>query len=202
MPAGDGRRQRTATPASSPRRRRFVRRARLRLLLGGLAALGDELALELVELEGVIRAPVEGGGEARAAVELTLVAACRVPLGRRLGDVAAKPAALGVLLDPVAQARPLAQQRLVRDLDGALADRDEAAVGQRGEDVGHVDVALQVELGERSAAAHRRVALVLPDEAQHQRAHERLALVRDPRVRTLGQSRYGAVDAAGLAVRR
>ena len=63
-------------------------------------------------------------------------------------------------------------------------------------------VALQVELGEWSAAAHRRVALAFTDEAQHDCPHERLALLRDPVVRALGQPRDRAVDAAGLAVGR
>ena len=49
-----------AGPASSP--------------LGRLAARGDELALELVQLERVVGAPVERGGETYAAVELALVA--------------------------------------------------------------------------------------------------------------------------------
>ena len=49
-------------------------------------------------------------------------------------------------------------------------------------------------------AAHRRVALVLADQAQHDGAHERPALVGDPGVCALGQPRDGAVNAAGLAV--
>ena len=61
-------------------------------------------------------------------------------------------------------------------------------------------VALQVELGEWSAAAHRHLALALADQAQHDRAHERLALVGDAGVGALGQPRDGAVNAAGLAV--
>ena len=81
----------------------------------------------------------------------------------------------------------------MRNLDGAFADSDEPAVRQSREDVGHVGVALQIELGERSATAHGGVALVLRDETQHQRAHERLALVRDPAVRSLRQPRDGTV---------
>ena len=122
----------------------------------------------------MVGGPVEGRREAGAAVELALIASCRVPFGRRLGDVAAHPAPFGVLFDPLAQAGPFAQQRLVGDLNGALADRDQAAVGQRREYVGHVPVALQVQLGEWSASAHRRVALVLADQAQHDGAHDRL----------------------------
>ena len=148
----------------------------------------------------MIGGPVEGGSKAGAAVELALIAPGRVPFGRRLGDVTAKPASFGILFDPLAQAWPFAQQRLVGDLDGALADGDEAAVGQRREHVGHIRVALQVELGEWSAAAHRRVALALADQAQHDGAHDRLALIGDAGVGALGQPRDGAVNAAGLAV--
>ena len=71
----------------------------------------------------MIGGPVECGGEAGAAVELALIAPCRVPFGRRLGDVAAKPAPFGVLFDPLAQARPFAQQRLVGDLDASFRRR-------------------------------------------------------------------------------
>ena len=103
------------------------------LLLGRIAALDDELALELVQLEGMVGAPVERGGEASAAVELAPIAPCRVPFGRCLGDVMAKPAPFGVLFDPLAQARPFAQQRLVGDLDVPFRNGDEAAVGERRE---------------------------------------------------------------------
>ena len=74
----------------------------LRFLLGELTALGDERALDLVELEGVVGAPVEGCGESRSAVELTRIAIRCIPFGRRLRDVAPKPAPVGVLVDPVA----------------------------------------------------------------------------------------------------
>ena len=116
-PARDGRGQQDRDPGEQAAQAPVRAPSALRLLLRGLAALGDELALELVDVERVIGGPVEGGSEAGAAVELALIAPCRVPFGRRLGDVAAKPAPFGVLLDPLAQARPFAQQRLVGDLD-------------------------------------------------------------------------------------
>ena len=84
--------------------------------------------------------------------------------------MAAKPAAFGVL-DRLAQAWPFAQQCLVGATYGALADRDETAVGQRREHVGHVVVAPEIEARERGATAHRRVALAPADEAQHEGAH-------------------------------
>ena len=170
------------------------------LLFGDLAALGDEVALELVQVERVIGGPFERRSEAGAAVKLALIAPCRAPFGRRLGDVVAKPAPFSIPFDPLAQARPFAQQRLVGDLDGAIADGDEAAVGQRREHVGQVVVALEVELGEGSAAAHRRLALALADQAQHDRPHQRLAPLGDAGVGALGQPRDGAVNAAGLVV--
>ena len=51
----------------------------------------------------------------------------------RGGEAAMDPQALAVLLDPAAQPRPLAQQRLVRDLDGAGADGQQPAVGEQRE---------------------------------------------------------------------
>ncbi len=61
-------------------------------------------------------------------------------------------------------------------------------------------VALQVELRERRATAHRRVALALADQTQHDGAHELLAPVGDASVGALGQPRDSTVNAAGLAV--
>ena len=122
-PSGDGRDEQDRDSREQHAKAPVRASGALRLLLGGLAALGDELPLELVEVERVIGGPVERGGETGAAVELAPIARRRVPLGRRLGDVAAKPASFGVLLDPLAQARPFAQQRLVGDLDGALRRR-------------------------------------------------------------------------------
>ncbi len=72
-----------------------------------------------------------------------------------------KAPALGVLGKPAAQARPLAKQRLVGDLDGALVDREQAGLGEHGERPGGVRVALELELVERNAAANERLRLLL-----------------------------------------
>ena len=122
-PAGERRRQQDPDTGEQPAKAPVRPSGLLRFLLRDLAALGDELALELVEVECTICGRVEGGSEAGAAVELALIASCRVPFGRCLGDVAAKPAPFGVLFDPLAQAWPFAQQRLMGDLDGVLPTR-------------------------------------------------------------------------------
>jgi len=65
----------------------------------------------------MLRCPVERGGETRAAVELAAVAALLVPLSGCVHQVHVQVAAVGVLLEPVAQPRPFAQERLVGNLD-------------------------------------------------------------------------------------
>ena len=78
-----------------------------------------------------------------------------------------KAAALGVGLEPAAQPRPLAKQRLVGDLDRALVDRQQAALGEHGERPGGVGVALELELVDGDAAADERLRLlVIAGEAQ------------------------------------
>ena len=71
----------------------------------------------------MVSRPVERRGQARAAVQLAAIAAARLPRARGGPHVELQPTALGVLLEPAAQPRPLAQQSLVRDLDVSLADR-------------------------------------------------------------------------------
>ena len=73
---------------------------------------------------------------------------------------------LDVVVQPVAQPRPFAQERLVRDLDGTVGDREQAAVGEPGDDLGDLGTAMRVQLGERDPAAHDRAALSLAGEAQ------------------------------------
>ena len=60
-------------------------------------------------------------GQAAAAEQRAVVAVQPAPLVRGGGDAAMDAQALAVLLDPAAQPRPLAQQRLVRDLDACPA---------------------------------------------------------------------------------
>ena len=110
-------------------------------------------------------------------------------------------APLGVLVDPPAQARPLAQQGLVGDLDDAVADGDQAA-GRRGrEHVRDLVVPVEVELGERRPAAHgAHRASPSPTRRSMIARTSGLRSLGDAGVGRLGQARHRAVDAPGLAV--
>jgi len=85
-------------------------------------------------------------------------------------------AALDVLVQPLAEARPFAQQRLVRDLDLALADREQTAVGELVEH----GPRLLVELLERDPGAHDCVSLTLSGQAQQNAPRDPPALGVQP----------------------
>jgi hypothetical protein len=108
-----------------------------------------------------------------------------------MGQVPVQAPALGVLLEPATQPRPLAQQRLVRDLRLAFAERDQAVAREHREDPG------AVQLGDGHALAH--VALARETQQDPSRL---LALVRsEALVRRLGQPRDRAAHAARPVVR-
>ena len=136
--------------------------------------------------------PIGRPDQPRAAVQLAGVAPARVPAARRLGQVTVHAAPVGVLVEPRPQARPLAQQRLVRDLDLALADRDQAVAREHRQDV--VDVARQVARSARARARRRRRR-----GAAGSAAPRRAGRVQ-PLVGALGQPSDRAEHAAGLLV--
>ena len=74
--------------------------------------------------------------------------------------------ALGVLLEPAAQARPLAQERLVCDLDRRIADCQQAAVGERLEHRPEVLHLLALEVRHLHPPADRHTTGSLAGEAQ------------------------------------
>jgi hypothetical protein len=96
-PAAIAASRRTPTPTSRPLRRRFRPPLARQLALALGPALGEELALELVQLLPAACGPVEGGGQARAPVELRSVPVGSRPTLRALGQVFAELPALGVL---------------------------------------------------------------------------------------------------------
>src|SRR5919106_909436 len=98
-------------------------------------------------------------GEPRPAIELARIALRAVPFLRRLDQMPVEPPALGVLVQPRAQPRPFAEQRLVRDLELVLPDREETPLAQDRDHAAGVLVRLEVELRERGAAARNGASL-------------------------------------------
>ena len=139
-------------------------------------------------------APLQRAGEARAAVEVADVASGVVPLTGGVGEAAVQAPALGVVLQPAAQSWPFAQQGVVRELDGAGADREQALVGEDGDDLGDSVV---VELGQRDPPALDRAAGVLGGEPQEHAARERLLVAIEPCEGVLGVACDRAAHAPG-----
>ena len=159
LPPATAATRKTTAPASSSRSRRFVRRIRSALGLARRLALREERALELVQLGVVLASPVERARKPGAAVQLGRVTVRVLPFLGRPDDVSVEPAAFRVLLQPLAQPRPLAEQRLVGDLERLLAHSHETAVGENRHDASSILVRLELELRERRAAADGVVAV-------------------------------------------
>ena len=123
------------------------------LRLGRRPARVHERGLERVEVPTVRGGPVERSRQPGAAVELARVAARGVPVAGGLHQVLVQAESLGVLLQPGPEPRPLAEQRLVRDLHRAVGDGHEPAVGQGRERRRGVRVTVGVELGDGAPAA-------------------------------------------------
>ena len=108
-----------------------------------------------------------------------------------------QPARVRILLEPVAQPWPLPQQRLVRDLDLAVADRDQPLGGQ------DVETCATASPSNSLSRARRRttsVALALAGQPQQDPPGQRPTRGVEPLVGLLGQPRDRPVDAPGLLV--
>ncbi len=90
------------------------------LALHPLAARGEEAPLQLVEVGLVAALP---DAERGAPVELAVVAAAGVPVGRGVGEAPVQAELLAVVVDPAAQLGPAADEGLVGDVDDRLAGR-------------------------------------------------------------------------------
>lgn len=84
------------------------------------------------------------------------------PILCRAAQVPLQLARLGILAEPLAQPRPFAQHRFVRDLDLAVADRDQPLAGE------HLDhlAGVGAEVCDRDPPTHDGVAFALAGEAQ------------------------------------
>jgi len=73
--------------------------------------------------------------QTRATIKCPGISPQELPFLGRFGHLAVQAQSLPVCIQPFAQARPLAEQRLVGYLHGFLADGHQAAVGQRRQHV-------------------------------------------------------------------
>ncbi len=107
-------------------------------------------------------------------------------------------ARLALFLEPVAHARPLPQQRLVRHLDGAVVGRQEASLDESVEHLLDLRPALR-QFGGRQAPPNC-IVRVAGSQAQHQGSGDPPAVVAQTGVGRLGEPSDGTPHAAGSLV--
>ena len=170
-----------------------------RLVLARPAAVGEEVPLQLVQLAGMRRGPIEGRGQPRPAEELGGLAATGSPVPRRLAELLSDLPSLLILLQPPPQPRPLPQQGLVRDLDRSLAEGQQPVPRELGDHALRDGVALRIELVQRRPPA--RDGLAIRDDEAQQDAPDRVALdVGELLERGLGETGDRPLHAAGPLV--
>ena len=128
---------------------------------------GHELAGQRAQRIAVVLVggPVPDDGQLAAAGERRAVPARLVPGPGGLGDPPPGPQVVGVLLDPGPQPRPGHQQRVMGDLRGPGAGRDQPLADEPAEQPGDVAAA---EFGLRHDAAGRRRVVGHMDQAKEQ----------------------------------
>ena len=107
----------------------------LRALGGGAPASRNARSVAFSS-SSCVGAPLERGRQPRAAVQVAGIAASASQARAASPSWRCSRRPSRILVQPAAQPRPFAQQRLVRDLDRAVADRQQAAVGEPGDDLG------------------------------------------------------------------
>src|SRR5262245_2190835 len=112
-----------------------------------------------------------------------------------------KAPALAVLVEPVAEAWPLAQQRLVRDPERPLADDHQTGLGEDADDTRRGLVSFEVELVQRNSAPYHGSGIIR-SEPQHDAARHLPLCSAQLAVGALCEARDRRTHAAGGAVRR
>ena len=192
----------------------MIRRRRVRASAGitidPRAARRQEPLLVLSEHEAGFGGPRLGQLEPAAGEQEAGVGAGREPVGASRFDPPAGQQVVAGLVDPALEARPLAEQRLVGDLDrrcprGRITVEREQAVApvlveHRLQVVG-TDARL-LQLGPAYAAAGVLVVLGHVDEAKEHAVRGISSALVEPGVDRLGPSPDGAGETAGLLERR
>ena len=142
---------------------------------------------------GAPAGPVEGRREPGAAVEVAAVLPPVPPRGRRLAEPLAHEQAPPVLLDPLPQAGPRGQQRVVARRHGVRVDGDEPGRDQPLQDV-------RRHLGPVGPAPGDPAAVEQRDHAQHRGTQRRAVRLGEPLVHTVRGESDGPVDPAGALV--
>ena len=160
------------------------------------AALASRNAVSVVVELGVGPvAPLEGLGEADAAVELAGGSAEGVPGVGGGGEVVEDPLALDVVLEPAAEPRPGAGERLVGDLDDAVVAGDQAGPDEPVDELVLVGVGDDLAAGDAGADG---LALLSGGDQPQEQVVQRLALSGlEVAVQLLGGLGDGAADPAG-----
>src|SRR5262249_9695166 len=135
-----------------------------------------------------------------AAIEIGFLPARVVPRPGGSRELPERAERLAILREPAAEPRPLADQRLVRDLDGLIADDDEAGGRPTLEHRRRLPVGEQLRTRHSPARVLGRLAEV--GEPKEHASHERLlsiAAAEEDLLRGVGDR---AAYAAGIAVAR
>ena len=182
--------------------------AAVRPSLGEALAVGlrgggvEERALAGIELGPPGLDELERGGEPAAAVEVGGLPAAGVPQPRGVSDLLVRADPGAVLVEPAAQAWPLADQRLVGHLGGAVVERDEALLGEPAQERldGPCGGTLRHELADGHAPARVLAALAELRHADQDAADQPALLVGQRVDERVGGAADGRRHTAGLAV--
>ena len=169
-----------------------------RLALGRGLARSHELALQAVHLVRALGAELERRRQPGAPVQIAAVPPACVPLAGGHAQMAVQPPPHAILLEPPPVARPLAQQRLVRELDRPGADGHQPGVGQRGQH--RLGVGDAMDLHQRHAAPLGGALTEVGEPQQDLPGHGALALGQ-PHIGGLGDPRHPAAHPSRRAVR-
>ena len=153
----------------------------------------EELALTCVQRVGMLLRPFRRSAQPGAAVEVARVPVTRFPELCGVADRPVQSDAFSILLQPVTQGRPLADEDLVSDLRGALAQRDQPGLREAIEQ--RFDLLARAVLGHELVDADSASGVLDPfaelGEAQEEVAHQPVLIGRnrlDHRVGSLGDS--------------
>ena len=157
---------------------------------------------DLVEFIGATRVPpLDGCSQSSTAQEVVVGMTSVRPPRRGRGDMVVQAAAVDVLRQPVGEARPSPQQRVVGDLDGFAVEHQQPAIDERPERIRRGGMVGWRDILWSSAEPGLAAGPVDgSDQSEQDPTRRRLDIRGHRRPRVLGQAGDGAGDAAGQGV--